>query len=138
MEKVLLGGAKTFRDKARSNAPEGETGRLKRSVRARIGKPKVGVGPTAFAAVDRKVARHGHLVEGGTKAHSTVSKAGKVLRYFLGGKFGGAAAVFSRRFRHPGSKANRFFERAVISKMAEVGSTIVRELKGLIEQAALR
>lgn len=138
VEKVLLAGVQIFRDEARSRAPIGRTGALKRSVRARIGKVKMGVGPTAFAAVDRKVARHAHLVEEGTRAHTTFSKAGKVLRYLAGGKFGGAAGVFSRRFRHPGSKANPFFENAVVAKSVEVGSFVVKGLQALVEAAARR
>ena len=138
VEKVLLGGVQIFRDEARRRAPVGATGTLKRSIRSRIGKPRMGVGPTAFTAIDRKVARHGHLVEEGTRPHEVFSKKGRVLRYFFGSKFGGGAAVFSRRFRHPGSKANPFFANAVVSKMGEVGARVVAGLQKLVEQAAKR
>lgn len=62
---VLLRGAKIIRDEARRRAPV-YTGTLKRSIKARRGKRRAKYYATAYAAADRKIAPHAHLVEYGT------------------------------------------------------------------------
>lgn len=58
--------ARIIAEDARSRAPLGPTGNLKRSLIARL-LDKRGNNPrTAIAAVDRKIAPHAHLIEFGT------------------------------------------------------------------------
>ena len=66
VENVLLQGARIVRDEAKRRAPVGPTGNLKRSLKAKKGKRRGKLFATAFAAVDRKIAPHAHLVEYGT------------------------------------------------------------------------
>jgi len=83
--------ASVIANDAQGRAPRGETGRLKRSLIAKI---LSGDNPPAIAAVDRKIAPHAHLVESGTSrapAHpffrpavdAHAGKLGKQLRSFL-------------------------------------------------------
>ncbi len=67
VEPVMLDGAKVVARDAKSRAPVGPTGNLKRAVRTRQLR-QIGRYPrTAIAAVDRKKAPHAHLIEYGTK-----------------------------------------------------------------------
>lgn len=66
MEKASLEKAKVITEDARSRAPLGPTGNLKRSLVAKL-LDKRGDNPrVAIAAVDRKIAPHSGLVEWGT------------------------------------------------------------------------
>lgn len=67
VEPVMMEGAKVIADAARSKAPQGATGNLKRSIKAKFLR-QIGTYPrSAAAAVDRKIAPHAHLIEFGTK-----------------------------------------------------------------------
>jgi len=69
-EKDSLEKAKVIAEDARSRAPLGPTGNLKRSLIAKL-LDKRGDNPqVAIAAVDRKIAPHAHLVEFGTSRMS--------------------------------------------------------------------
>jgi HK97 gp10 family phage protein len=63
LEPVLLNCAREVAETARAKAPLGPTGNLKRSLIAKL-MPRSRVS-IAIAAVDRKIAPHGHLVEFG-------------------------------------------------------------------------
>lgn len=65
VEKVLLEGAKIVQGEAKRRAPY-RTGKLRRSIKAKIGKRRSKMVAGAFAAVDFKVAPHAYLVEYGT------------------------------------------------------------------------
>lgn len=65
VENVLKNGAQIIADKAEDNAPVDE-GVLKSAIKAKKGKRRGNAVTSAFAAVDRKKAPHGWLVEHGT------------------------------------------------------------------------
>jgi len=66
VEPVMMEGAKVIADAARSKAPKGQTGNLKRSVKAKFLRQIGNYPRSAAAAVDRKIAPHAHLIEYGT------------------------------------------------------------------------
>ena len=65
-EEASLKKAKVIAEDARSRAPRGPTGNLKRSLIARLLEKRGDNPRVAVAAVDRKIAPHGHLIEWGT------------------------------------------------------------------------
>jgi HK97 gp10 family phage protein len=66
IEESLLDGATEIADEMRRLAPEGPTGKLKRSIISKL-LSRIGDNPrTALAGVNRKKAPHAHLVEFGT------------------------------------------------------------------------
>jgi HK97 gp10 family phage protein len=67
VEPVMMEGAKVIADAARSKAPQGPTGNLKRSIKSKFLKQLGNYPRSAAAAVDRKIAPHAHLIEFGTK-----------------------------------------------------------------------
>jgi len=70
MGKTLLKQAETIAEDARDRAPLGPTGNLKRSLHAKLLDEKTRFPTVAIAAVDRKIAPHGHLIEFGTSKMS--------------------------------------------------------------------
>lgn len=66
VEKVLLKGVRRIRDRAKSIVAV-RSGRLKKAIKAKIGKRRGAYVASAYAAVDYKKAPHAYLVEGGTK-----------------------------------------------------------------------
>ena len=66
MSNNLLKQAQMIADDARDRAPLGPTGNLKRSLHARLLDDKLRFPKVAIAAVDRRIAPHGGLVEFGT------------------------------------------------------------------------
>lgn len=74
VEPVLLKAADVIADSARSKAPEGPTGNLKRGIRSTLLRRLLGR-PAAGAGVDYAIAPHAHLVEFGTSARH--QKSGK-------------------------------------------------------------
>ncbi len=67
VEPVMMEGAKVIADAARSKAPKGPTGNLKRSIKSKFLRQIGNYPRSAAAAVDRKIAPHAHLIEYGTK-----------------------------------------------------------------------
>lgn len=63
VEQVMMEGAKIVADDAKTRAPMGATGNLKKGIRAKFLKP-ISMNPRAAAAVSN--APHDHLVEYGT------------------------------------------------------------------------
>jgi len=87
-EDDALKQAKVIAEDARSRAPLGPTGNLKRSLLARLLDKKGDNPRAALAGVDRKIAPHARLVEyGGTRPRK--SKKGKVLHSKKTGEFFG-------------------------------------------------
>ena len=70
VEPQVLKIAKEIAEDARNRAPRGPTGRLKRSLHARMLKYHEGAPMIAIAAVDRKIAPHAHFIEFGTSKMS--------------------------------------------------------------------
>jgi HK97 gp10 family phage protein len=66
VEPILMKGAKKLAGAIKERAPEGPTGNLKRSIKAKKLKPYGNEPAPAIAAVDRKIAPHAYLVENGT------------------------------------------------------------------------
>jgi len=67
---TLLKQAQVIAEDARSRAPLGPTGNLKRSLHARMLEDRPNFPKVAIAAVDRKIAPHAHLIEFGTSRMS--------------------------------------------------------------------
>ncbi len=66
IEPILLASAKQVADDARSNAPLGPTGNLKRGIVAKTLR-RIGNEPApSIAAIDFRIAPHAHLIEFGT------------------------------------------------------------------------
>jgi HK97 gp10 family phage protein len=66
VEAILVKGAKVIVNAAKAKAPQGPTGRLKRSIKVKKMRSN-GMNPApVLAAVDRKVAPHAHFIELGT------------------------------------------------------------------------
>lgn len=62
---VLLRNAQLIRDTAKSLAPSGPTGNLKRGQVAKTYMYQIPDSPAAFAAIDYRIAPHAHLLEFG-------------------------------------------------------------------------
>jgi len=116
VQDVLLDGAKVFLAEAQANAPVGETGNLRKSLKAKRGNRSRHYS-MAFMANDRKIAPHTHLVEEG---HQRVK----------GGKLGKGGRVVGKVKEHP------FFWPAVERKLPEVQDLVTDGLTRLVEGAA--
>lgn len=88
-----------LRQAAVAEAPERD-GTLRREVQERIDSPYAG-------AVEFQ-APHAIYVYEGTAPHTIEARPGRTLRFVVNG-----ATLFRRRVRHPGTKPNRFLDRAV-------------------------
>jgi len=93
----LLDQAQKVADRARSKAPLGPTGNLKRSIHAKMMPAKGGYPPVAIAAVDRKIAPHGHLVEFGTVKMSARPFFRPAIAEVLPRAFGALKDSFKRK-----------------------------------------
>lgn len=114
VEKILVGGAQIIRDEAKTRAQslyKKKTGNLFKSFRAKKLKRKHRTFAAAMAAVDRKKAPHGHLLERGH-------------RIFIRGKYIGKS-----------TQGRPFFEPAIEAKRAEVGRFVTDGLAKLIKGA---
>lgn len=119
VEPLLKAGAKMIADAARSKAPKGPTGNLKKSIKVKQ-LTRRGNQPTPFiAAVDRKRAAHAHLVEYGTSGER-IGKKGS--RKYRGKSFGTMPA-------------KPFFRPAIDEKSAAVINHVQSGIKKLIEEA---
>jgi len=67
VEPVMMEGAKVVAAAAKARAPQGPTGNLKKGVKAKYLRQISNYPRSAAAAVDRKIARHAHIIEYGTK-----------------------------------------------------------------------
>lgn len=84
IEGVLLVGARIIRDKAKKLVRV-KTKRLRKAIRAKVGRRRGKTHATAFAAVDRKKAPHAHLIEFGHALVKDGKTIGTVPAYpFLG------------------------------------------------------
>mgnify|MGYP001074446361 CR=1 FL=1 len=71
---ILYDGAKEIAEEVRSRTPVGPTGNLRRSVKAKQFDILPTHGPAAFAAIDRKIAPHAHLIEFGVPKRNIDAK----------------------------------------------------------------
>jgi hypothetical protein len=112
VENVLFEGAIIYRDEIKGRAPQGPTGNLKKSIKAKRGKKDYSVKTyrIAFCATDFHKAPHDHLVEYGHDQVRNGKKVGEVKE-------------------HP------FFRPGVIAKQAEVEKHVVDGLNKLLEEA---
>ena len=93
----------------------GGSGSLKESMEVRYEygfDPRIMVGSTLTRG-DSQVSALG-LIEFGTDAHEILPNQAKALRFTSGG-----TVVFAGRVQHPGTKANKFVERAMRSVILE-------------------
>jgi len=65
LQEIMLDGAIIIAKEIRTRAPRGPTGNLKRSVRVKKWPITPHSQPSVFAAIDRKIAPHAHLIEFG-------------------------------------------------------------------------
>lgn len=112
VEDVLLAGARIIRDEAKALAPKGDTGRLKRSIKAKRGKRRGKLFSVAFCAVDFKIAPHAPFVEYGTGPRKL--KSGKSVGQM---------------------PATPFFRPAIDTKKGEVAQVVNAGLARLIGKA---
>lgn len=129
--KAYIEGTRLMVSPMRKAAPRGATGKLRSSIAARSNRLRAGEMAAATVGVRRRIAPHGHLVEGGTKPHSLAAKrAGKSpLSYIPEGR----GVVIGPRMGHwvtnknmesPGSRANPFVERVTRQMEGRVVSFI--------------
>ena len=90
----LLGEAADFAEKTMKEKAPARTGRLRRSIRKRVGRFEAEIGPTVPYAV---------YVEYGTRPHIIRPVRAHALRFEVNGE-----VVFTRLVRHPGTKPQRF------------------------------
>ncbi len=153
IQKALNEAANMLREEVHSRAPiaprtivdKGKTitpGGLKRSVKAAPGRKKKTF-LQSFVFTLSGLAPHAHLVEFGTKAHTT---PGKVLR-FKGGRsasFSERVGIFARqavdkfgfargKVHHPGAKANPFFGDSVRAKRGAIKRHLEVSIKAAYE-----
>jgi HK97 gp10 family phage protein len=110
IEPILLEAAYDLAEAMRAKAPQGPTGNLKKSIRARLLKQYAGH-PAAGAGVDRKKASHAHLVEFGT-----------VQRHQKSGKSTGTMP------------AKPFLRPAWDSNKERITRKVIENIKGLIDK----
>jgi HK97 gp10 family phage protein len=111
IESILLGGARVMRDDMKRRVKK-RSGRLYKAIKAKVGKRRGKEWASAFAAVDRKIAPHAHLVENGTvnaPAHpyfrpSIISTRGPVLETVTTGLRDGVIKAARRAGRKGGGK----------------------------------
>jgi hypothetical protein len=138
VNRILLGGAETFAKSIVRIAPI-QTGRLRRSIKAKLGRGK---SPSAitFSDVDSipnlrrdssgKLIRYPYYVEFGVPSHRIAARPPKlVLR--IGDRF-------VRRVNHPGFRGVKFFQRGVRSAKPLVKQQIETGLRGLVAQGRKR
>lgn len=128
MEKVLLDeGARPIRDEWKRRAPRA-TGRLRASIKAKIGRRRGNWIAGAFAAIGRKrtEAPHANVLLAGAKPHVIASTTAKVLRF---------AGRFAAWAQHPGIKANTFTDDGLAAVQASVEENVSRGLLALIDKA---
>jgi HK97 gp10 family phage protein len=125
VEPLLLEGAKTIRDTAKTSAPVGPTGNLKKALVAKLLAPiSFGQPRTALAGYDRKKAPHAWLVEFGSPGRykKKDSPGSARFRYKKGRYFGPMPA-------------NPVLRRAWDSTKNGVLGHIIDGLKQLIEKS---
>ena len=74
LREIMYEGAETIAAEVKRRAPRGPTGNLKRSIRAKKFDILPFHGPAAFAAIDRKIAPHAHLIEFGVPKRNVKAK----------------------------------------------------------------
>ena len=91
---------------ARQEAPK-KSGKYRKSIRFRTGTQGDNIILTTSSAQPL-----GKWIIEGTKAHTIVAKAGKVLAFYWKKGFKGPGMYFFRSVRHPGTKPNPYHKRA--------------------------
>jgi hypothetical protein len=104
--------AETAVEKAKQYAPV-DTGELKASIGYELT-------PNGEEALIYATAPHAIYVTDGTKPHVIEARNGQALK-FIGAA---GAPVYRRRVNHPGTKPNRFLERAIAETIAEQSRTL--------------
>lgn len=120
LQDALVVAAKTIRSEAERLAPRGETGNLKRSLRASPGRATKTF-LQSFVFTLGQIAPHAHLIEYGTKPHSIIPKKNGGIMAF--GRF------FVRKVQHPGVKPWPFFQMAVRNKRAQVRRIVTQAVQ---------
>lgn len=85
LSRALMKGARIVRDELIRRAPQGPTGNLKRSPVAKGFRPSRGQAAVAFAAIDRVIAPHAHLVTEGSaeRFHASGKSVGVMPENFF-------------------------------------------------------
>ena len=92
-----------------------DTGNLKRSLKVTVmSRGRIEIGP------DTLMAPYAWDVEYGTKPHVIEAKPGKVLRFQVGER-----VVYTRRVRHPGTRAQPYVRPVVQNWVARLGEDAV-------------
>lgn len=117
-EPVLMEAAEMIAAGIEKKAPQGPTGNLKKSVKAKQLKRRGKNPAPAIAAIDRKIAPHAHLVEKGSKG-VRVAKRGK----YKGRSFG----VMPK---------SNFFRKGLRNTQKKALNHVVTKLQSMIEGAA--
>jgi len=112
VEPVMMEGAKVIAAAARAKAPQGPTGNLKKGVKAKFLRQIGNYPRSAAAAVDRKIARHAHIIEYGTKP-----------RYQKSGRYTGIGPAIP------------FFRPAVDTNKGRIQDEVITKLGNLIDSA---
>ncbi len=110
-KEILVEGAKIFVRALKDNAPEGQTGKIKRSIRSRRRGNRL-----RFLADYRA-----KFVIEGTKAHPIEPKAKRVLSFTAGGE-----GILTSHVDHPATRARDFRQAAVDQADPEVAALLRR------------
>jgi len=112
VEPVMMEGAKVVAAAARGKAPRGPSGNLKKGVKAKFLRQISSYPRSAAAAVDRKIARHAHIIEYGTKP-----------RYQKSGRYTGIGPAMP------------FFRPAVDANKGRIQHDIITKIGNMIDGA---
>lgn len=121
LQKAASAGAKALKPYVQREAPRGKTGRLKRSISARMAKRDR---PAAVVSPRPKVAFYRHFVINGTKDHGPRKAKALVFE-------GTAGTVHAKRVR--GVKPNPFVARGYAAGESAAEAAIDREMNAYID-----
>ncbi len=124
IDSLLWQAGTEIRQAVEPDVPVGKTGNLKSGLEQKWGR---GTAKNVIVWMNRKIAPHLHLVAGGTKPHVIKAKPGGAL-------FWAGAANPVDEVMHPGSKKNRFFQKAVARVQKDVLARLTQRVKDEIER----
>ena len=114
-------GSRDIQDHARQNHRyTTRSGHLANSIRNEVDESLL----VAYVGLDTGVAHYGEMVHDGTKSHFIFPKQRKALRFVAGNRI-----AFSKRVRHPGTKPDKFIEKAGRDKEQETNRLFTKAVE---------
>lgn len=106
---------------AREEAPQGKTGKFRKSIAFRTSQTGNTVGFSTYSAQPL-----GKWIIGGTKAHPIRARRARFLRFFWPKGPDGPREYFFRKVQHPGTQPNPYHRRATDKWMPEADTELRR------------